>query len=508
MRWHLRALAALLSLQAAWCASTPAPTATPVPKTAAELPARREGWYNTSAACTRPVTIGYFINYNPWKLSLYNRDFELRTGCTIKWVQMTNLSKAPGLLLSDQFDMTVMGSDDIARIFTRNVEAKLVWVEEGIHNSEALIVHNRYHSKTKGEIRTPLDLRGKKIAVKFGSMAHFTLMSYYQEFNVKVIADTVFQRLADCSTQPEGKLIPCHFKNQSDAVNLIGMEPQEAMEAFMNGTVHAAYVGFPQRFQMRNDGTTLLTSEEAAMWGKVTFRGYVATDKFLKLDWTGDFLQRLFLSFARANYYYKNNTKEFQLLYRPDSVSAKIAATIPNGKAVDVQPHLAELDYPTLYEQYSCKWLSCGAKSRIAYSLNEHANVFRLQIKADMNTVLGEETPARITTQNIKEVALVDVIKVEDFAKFIEPKYVQSVLDGGFKDEYHLEPRHIIHLGYQITDIFGPTLHIETADSCFNDTYYSDSDGPMLSDDIKQTGPCVCREYDLSKPASETCTGT
>merc|ERR1712070_905396 len=104
-----------------------------------------------------------------------------------------------------------------------------------------------------------------------------------------------------------------------------------------------------------------------------------------------------------------------------------------------------------------------------------------------------------MTTQNIKDAALVDIIKVEDFAKFIEPKYVQSIVDDGFKDEYHLEPRHTIHLGYQVTDIFGPTLHIETADTCFNDTYYSDRNGPMLSDDIKQTPPCVCREYDLTK---------
>ena len=61
------------------------------------------------------------------------------------------------------FDPTHACAVDIARAFTRQLPLRLVWVSEELWDTEALLVHNRYHIKNDGtsevgKIRTPQDL--------------------------------------------------------------------------------------------------------------------------------------------------------------------------------------------------------------------------------------------------------------------------------------------------------------------------------------------------------------
>ena len=77
-------------------------------------------------------------------------------------------------------------------------------------DSEALIVPNKHHKSKGGEIRTPLDLKvthslkiccccgvtvgrpqGKRIGVEFGSTSHYALASYFKEFGVEIMYETV-----------------------------------------------------------------------------------------------------------------------------------------------------------------------------------------------------------------------------------------------------------------------------------------------------------------------------
>merc|ERR1712070_1102070 len=107
------------------------------------------------------------------------------------------------------------------------------------------------HNVDSGDVLTPMDLRGKRIGVEFGSTAHYALMAYYKEFDAKIVTDTTYQRLHQCGVQPEGKLIPCHFENQTDAVTLYNMMPDDIEEAYNRGEIHAAYVGYPHLYRMK-----------------------------------------------------------------------------------------------------------------------------------------------------------------------------------------------------------------------------------------------------------------
>lgn len=428
-----------------------------------------------NARLHKTVTIGYNVIYNPWKLSLYKNHFLNRTGVHINWVQMQDPRKAATALTNHEYDLAVLSSADMTRAFTRQTPVKLVWVMESLENSEGLIVHDRYHLYGSGDVETPLGLRGKRIGVLYGSTSHYSLHSYFSEFGVKIVYDTVYQRNHRCAVKPHGDRVPCHFKNQTDAVTFIGLSPEEIKVEYDAGTIHAAYIGFPQLAHMRKNGTVILTSQDLAYWDKVTFNGLVATERFLEHPGTTDFLMCFIAVIARANFYFKNNTKEFTLDYaKNDSVTYKIAATLPQGKMSDVYFHIMELGFPTIKEQASCRWLGCGATSRVAWSLKDQAEFFA-SLKEDHNTVLGTETPNK-TTADVNKISLTNSLK--DYSPFIEPGYIKFLVVANVSDKYFLQPGEVVHLGYQVTDYDGLTLSIVTPDDC--------NKYPRLSKDIMQ----------------------
>jgi len=273
------------------------------------------------------------------------------------------------------------------------------------------------------------------------------------------------------------------------------MNIQDIMQAFQDGTIHAAYVGYPYLTQMKAmGGAVLLYSDDVARWGKITFRGLLATIPFLERAGVSDFLKAYLHTMARANFYYYNNTKEFSLYYAGSgSVSAKIAATIPNGNDTDAYYHLSTQVYPGLTEQVSVQWMGKGVHSRIVYSLRDHATVF-YDLKSDMNKIWGTETDSFNSYFDYNSVALGTVLSLEQFAAFIDLSYINLILKDGTTDAYHLLPGDIVHLGYFIADIHGPTISVLTADNC---TLYPSDKYPTseLTFDIKRLPKCRCREF-------------
>merc|ERR1712216_361349 len=360
-------------------------------------------------------------------------------------------------LTNGELDMTVADSADIARLFNRQGRAKLIWVEEALADSEGLIVPWRYHFQKRitdelgGDIRTPLDLQGKRIGVEIGSTSYYSLISYYNEFGAKIVTETAYQRLHPCAFDRQDKLIPCHYENVTDAVTIYGMHIDDIIQAYQNGTIHAAYVGYPYLTKLKEmGGNILLTSRDTERWGKVTFRGLLTTIPFLERPGVTDFLKAYLHTMARANFYYYNNTKEFELHYAGKaSVASKIAATIPNGKATDAAYHLSTLTYPTLVDQVTNMWLGKGIYSRIVYALRDHATVF-YALKEDMNKKWGTETDQFISYYDYNKVALGTVLSMEQFNEFIDLSYVELILKDGITDAYHLQPMDVVHLGYFI----------------------------------------------------------
>merc|ERR1711959_192372 len=74
----------------------------------------------------KEVSIGYMLNYNPWKLAVNLGTFERVTGYTIKWMEIKDSYKAMVALGNGAVELVVANSADIARAFSRNLPGRLI----------------------------------------------------------------------------------------------------------------------------------------------------------------------------------------------------------------------------------------------------------------------------------------------------------------------------------------------------------------------------------------------
>jgi len=221
----------------------------------------------------KEVSIGYMLNFNPWKLAVNLGTFERVTGFTIKWLEIVDSYKATVAMANNEVELVVANSADIARAFSRQMPARLIYVCEEIHHSEALVVHKQWHVSNGGPIRSPRDLIGREIYVWYGSTAHYSLWSFLTEMGVAIVLDTDYMRGADC------KLTPCHYKTEANAVTLIGRNQYEINELWKQEAIIACYVGLPELNEITQHGVVLFTNAMTAKWDKATFAGTIGHTK-------------------------------------------------------------------------------------------------------------------------------------------------------------------------------------------------------------------------------------
>jgi len=441
----------------------------------------------------KEVSIGYNLNYNPWKLAINKGVFEKVTGYTIKWTEIKDTSKAIVAMANKEVQMVVANSVDIARAFSRRLECRLIWVVEDTHNAEALIVHNRYHAvngaEYGGDVANPLDLRGKVIAVWFGSTMHYALHSFYSEMQVTIVESTVYQRLGCRVDATYGQLKPCYYLDDPMSVMFLSMMPGDIVEKWglpdNFGSSHrrllsggcatypdiatcyphqfqAAYVGFPYTIPFQKTGQVLITNAMLNKWGKMTFTGLLADTDFLyELDpkyatyKVKDFVKVFIDEMAKANYYYHNNTKEFGLSYAAKlSVASKVASVI-GGKAADVQPHLKLFRYLTPTQQATCDWLGCGNISMVAWSLMDQSLFLQKVVKLDWNPspIVYGTSPVPLVEYQLSET-------IQHYDEYIDASYIDENLAEGKTGSNELIPGETVYLGYQTTANYGRTINL------------------------------------------------
>jgi len=133
-----------------------------------------------------------------------------------------------------------------------NMNVKIVWIDDVIGTAESLIASEKYHSIE--------DLRGKRIAVPFGSTAHFSLLSALNEVRI----------------------------NPSQ-VELINLQPDAMLAAWERSEIDAAWIWDPTLSELKKNGNVLLSSADTAENGRPTFDLSVATSDFIENN--GDFMR-------------------------------------------------------------------------------------------------------------------------------------------------------------------------------------------------------------------------
>ncbi|MGW6938740.1 taurine ABC transporter substrate-binding protein [Streptomyces xanthophaeus] len=163
----------------------------------------------------------------------------------VKWVKFESGGDVNTAVVAGALDLGLAGSSPVTKGLSAplNIPYKVVWIHDLIGDNEALVA--------RSGIGSVQELAGKKVATPFGSTAHYSLLA----------------ALAAAGVEPS-------------AVQIIDLQPQDALAAWKRGDIDAAYVWTPTLSELTKDGKVLISSRQLAQQGKPTADLGVVTDAF------------------------------------------------------------------------------------------------------------------------------------------------------------------------------------------------------------------------------------
>lgn len=301
-----------------------------------------------TAAKAAEVNIGYQLVYGPWKANMAKLKKEGLGGKSIEFFKFTSGTEVINAMASGSIDISLNGSSPTAAGVSRGVDLQVVYVYDNINDAEALVVNDK--------IAAPQDMKGKTIAVPFGSTTHFHMMFALEQFGL-----------------------------DAKVVNVIDMSPPDMVAAWIRGDIDGGFVWDPALGKMKETGRVLLSSGDLSNWGKATFDAMVASKKFT--DKNPKFMCQWIKMVAQADADYRANPND----YGPGTAKAKAIAKAVSGQADQVGGVLALYDYPTLEQQVSSTWLGGG----VASALQATSEFLKAQGKLDdvMSSYDGASNP-------------------------------------------------------------------------------------------------------------------
>ena len=282
------------------------------------------------------VNIGYQLVYGPWKANMEKLQKEGLGGKSIEFFKFTSGTEVINAMASGSVDISLNGSSPTAAGFSRGVDLQVIYIYDNINDAEALVVND--------SIVAPQDLKGKTIAVPFGSTTHFHMMFALEQLGLS-----------------------------PKEVNVLDMSPPDMVAAWERGDIDGGFVWDPALGKMKSKGHVLLSSGDLSNWGKATFDAMVARKGFT--DENPEFACQWVKMVAEADADYRRNPND----YGPGTAKAMAIAKAVSGQEDQVGGVLALYDYPTLEQQVSPAWLGGGA----AIALMATSQFLKDQVKID-----------------------------------------------------------------------------------------------------------------------------
>ena len=282
------------------------------------------------------VNVGYQLVYGPWKTQMERLKKEGLGGKSIEFFKFTSGTEVINAMASGSIDISLNGSSPTAAGYSRGVDLQVIYIYDNINDAEALVVNDK--------VGAPQDLKGKTIAVPFGSTTHFHMMFALEQLGIS-----------------------------PREVNVIDMSPPDMVAAWERGDIDGGFVWDPALGRMKSTGRVLLSSGDLSNWGKATFDAMVARAAFTKEN--PEFTCQWVKMVAEADADYRANPND----YGPGTGNAMAIAKAVSGQEDQVGGVLALYDYPTLEEQVSATWLGGG----VATALEATSEFLKEQGKID-----------------------------------------------------------------------------------------------------------------------------
>jgi taurine transport system substrate-binding protein len=163
----------------------------------------------------------------------------------VSWKSFNSGRDVNTAMAANGIDLGLVGSTATAIGIANRFPYQVYFIQSVIGDNEALVV--------KGNIKSLADLRGKKVAVPFGSTTHFSLLSALQEYGIK-----------------------------PTELSILDMQPPDMLAAWQRGDIDAGFVWRPTLNKMISDkGSVLLSAKDLAQKGIITADLGVASEDFI-----------------------------------------------------------------------------------------------------------------------------------------------------------------------------------------------------------------------------------
>ena len=290
------------------------------------------------AADEKKVVIAYQTGANPYNLGIANGDLAKKTGWDIEFRRFNSGADIFAAIASGDVQIGDVGSSPFSAAVSKGIDVKAFYISSVSRDGEALVV--------RPEIKSPADLRGKKLAAAPVSTDHYQLLAVLKQ-----------EGISEKETQ------------------VIAIPQPEIVAAWKRGDIDGGFVWDPALSELKKNGKVLLTAGQVADRGAPTFSALVVTGAFAKAN--PEFLGQYVRLIDGYNQAYLSNPAA----WGPDSENAKLIAKLQGGTAAENSEQLRTTVVPPLEEQVSDKWLGGGEKSAVAKILRDTASFLKDQHK-------------------------------------------------------------------------------------------------------------------------------
>jgi taurine transport system substrate-binding protein len=250
----------------------------------------------------------------------------------INWKAYDSGRYVNAAMAANELDLGLVGSTGTAIGIANQLPYQVYFLHNVIGDNEALVV--------KGNIRSLADLRGKKVAVPFGSTTHFSLLSALQELGL-----------------------------DQNELTILDMQPAAMLAAWKRGTIDAGFVWQPTLNKLISaKGSILVTAKNLYQKGVITADVGVA-QKDLVANYPGT-LKRYVALLDEAVMFYRE---------QPEQAAAIVAPELGLSAAESLQM-MKQLVWLSSAEQANDKYLGTPEKAgKFATVLRDTAAFMRSQ---------------------------------------------------------------------------------------------------------------------------------
>ncbi len=314
-----------------------------------------------AASADQTITIAYQTGFSPFVRAVASGEIAAIPGWRVEFRQFNSGAEIFAAIAAGDVEIGDVGSSPFAASVSKGIDVKAVYISGAAGQDEALVARNG------SGINTLADLKGKRLAAAPVSTDHFMLLSTLQQEGI----------------------------GPNDATVLAIPQP-EIVAGWQRGDIDAAFVWDPALGKLQENGKVLLTAQQAADRGAVTFGALVATADLVKEH--SDFVQK----FVKVVDKYYKDLETNPGNWSADSENVKALAKFTGAKSQDIADRIKVSVYVPAAAQASPQWLGGGEGSTLAKVLKQTAEFLKGQ-------------------QKINEV-------LDSYAAFIDPRFVQATL--------------------------------------------------------------------------------